>query len=74
MSKVKEKKLDEYDYPEIRAIGDKIKGSTGFITHVMLNDKYTTSYVRRVMRGKRRNNEIEAVMKQLAEMSNENNH
>ncbi len=74
MKAVTEKKKYVYFYPENKAIGDQIPNTSGFITKVLLRNKYVQGYVNDVMKGRRNNTEILDAMKQVAELSKVENY
>jgi len=74
MAKVKKKRIYIYNFPEIREIGIKIKGTSGFIWREMLDKRYSKSLIMACMRGERNNPEIVECMKAIVKLSNVKNY
>ncbi len=67
------KKKYHYFYPEIKELGDQLRGTSAFIRK-MIDNKYSQKYIIQVMRGERKNESIVAAMKHLIEVSKAKNY
>jgi hypothetical protein len=68
---MKKTKKYEYFYPELKELGNEIRGMGGIITRQLLKNKYSHSYVSDVMMGRRKNEEIIAAMRKMQAMLEE---